>query len=325
MADWAGAYGAGGAAQALEQIVARQFLERKQAEIERAQRVQEAQAQAEMAQRAEQSRQGLALQYANLAADRDENYQNRTQHVTDTNVRMQRQTLEDQMKAGERTGDAAREDARIKARYEHDDARDAKNRAFQLYLAGQRGGGGASPKDQIELERARLQLEAEKQKQAGAGQERERQTAQSQESTQAAFDSVNRLLDPKGVGAGLDSSYGNWEMRKGRTQASSDFQAERDRFVAMLSLPNLGSLKGPMSDKDLLFIKQISSTLSNDNISEKAARQEMERARNWLIEKGANPGGSGGGLVSMVTPDGRSINVPAAQVAEAEKRGAKRR
>lgn len=106
MADWAGAYGAGGAAQALEQIVARQFLERKQAEIERAQRVQEAQAQAELAQRAEQSRQGLSLQYANLAADRDERYQDRTQRVGDTNTRLQRQTLEDQIRAKERTEDA---------------------------------------------------------------------------------------------------------------------------------------------------------------------------------------------------------------------------
>src|SRR5688572_10311531 len=103
MADWAGAYGAGGAAQALEQIVARQFLERKQAEIERAQRVQEAQAQAELAQRAEQSRQGLGLQYANLAASRDENYQDRTQRVGETNARLQRQTLEDQIRAKERT------------------------------------------------------------------------------------------------------------------------------------------------------------------------------------------------------------------------------
>lgn len=106
MADWAGAYGAGGAAQALEQIVARQFLERKQAEIERAQRAQEAQAQAEMAQRGEQSRQGLALQYANLAADRDERYQDRTQRVGDTNAQMQRQTLQDQIRAKERTEDA---------------------------------------------------------------------------------------------------------------------------------------------------------------------------------------------------------------------------
>jgi hypothetical protein len=148
MADWAGAYGAGGAAQALEQIVARQFLERKQAEIERAQRVQEAQAQAEMAQRAEQSRQGLALQYANLAADRDERYQDRTQRVGDTNAQMQRQTLQDQIRAKERTEDftsrsAEREDEQAFR------AEERKGRESFERLMASRVGGGAQASEPL--------------------------------------------------------------------------------------------------------------------------------------------------------------------------------
>lgn len=107
MADWAGAYGAGGAAQALEQIVARQFLERKQAEVERAQRAQEAQAQAELAQRAEAQRQMLALQHANLAADRDEAYQGRVYRRDEFNTRMQRDQQQDELHMGERARDRA--------------------------------------------------------------------------------------------------------------------------------------------------------------------------------------------------------------------------
>jgi hypothetical protein len=105
MADWAGAYGAGAVADSLQQIVARQFLERKQAEIERAQRAQEAQEEARMAQQADQFRQSQSLQHANLNATRDDRYQDRLQTVDFRNQDMQRKTLEDQIRAKERTED----------------------------------------------------------------------------------------------------------------------------------------------------------------------------------------------------------------------------
>lgn len=287
MADWAGGYGAGGAAQGLQQLLENRILLAKQAEVERSQRAQEAQQQAELAQRSEQFRQAQGVRFAELAAGQDENFQNRTQHVSDRNRLMQRQTVEDQIRAKELADKSVDETTRTTADQKWHTDESAKNRAFQLYLAGQRG--GVSEKDQMETERARLQLEAEKQRQAGAGQERDRQATQSKESTQAAFDSVSRLLDPNGAGAGLDSSYGAYEMR-GRLQPAQDFKAERDRLVAMLALPNLGALKGPMSDKDILFIKQISSTLANENISEEQARAELGRAKQFLMERGAVDG-----------------------------------
>lgn len=105
MADYAGAYGAGGAAQALESLLAQKFLERKQAEVERAQRADEAARQAALAQQAEQFRQGQAGRFAELAASRDDRYQDRQQHVSDVNARITRQSLEDQIRAGERKGE----------------------------------------------------------------------------------------------------------------------------------------------------------------------------------------------------------------------------
>jgi hypothetical protein len=180
---------------------------------------------------------------------------------------------------------------------------------------------GPSEASQLAAEMARLRIDAEKQKQADATTQRTQEVGQAQETTQAALDSVRRLLDPAGVGGGLDSSYGNWEMRKGRTQASADFQAERDRFVAMLALPNLGKLKGAMSDNDLLFIKQISSKLSNDNISEDEARKEMRRAETFLASK-LGGGAAGGGktvtraqLAKIAQKKGTDVQTQAARAA----------
>jgi hypothetical protein len=149
MADWAGAAGAGAGAESLQQLLAQKFLERKQAEIERAQRVQEAQAQAEMAQRAEAQRQGLALQYANLAADRDERYQDRTQRVGETNTRLQRQTLEDQIRAKERTEDAG---ARAAEREDEQTfrAEERKGReSFEALMARRAGAGGGAASEPL--------------------------------------------------------------------------------------------------------------------------------------------------------------------------------
>ena len=120
--------------------------------------------------------------------------------------------------------------------------------------------------------------------------DREKQAGQAAESTQAALDSVDKLLDKRGLGANLGSAYGAYEMR-GWTQGAQDFKAERDRLAAMLTLPNLGTLKGPMSDKDLAFLKQVSTTLSNDNISDEAALGELTRVQQWLRSKGAVSGG----------------------------------
>lgn len=136
MADYAGAYGAGGAAQALDSLLAQKFLERKQAEVERAARAQEAAETAARAQQADQFRQTQARQFAELAATRDDRYQDRQQHVSDVNARITRQSLEDQIRAGERKGEL---DQRNKEREDEQAFRAEErkgNQAFQERLAG---------------------------------------------------------------------------------------------------------------------------------------------------------------------------------------------
>lgn len=86
------------------------------------------------------------------------------------------------------------------------------------------------------------------------------------------FGAATGLLDPRNIAGGL-------------TQEAVDFNAARDKLIAALTLPNLGQLKGPMSDKDIVFVKQLATRLSNNKMSSAATRLELERARQFLQDK----------------------------------------
>jgi hypothetical protein len=98
--------------------------------------------------------------------------------------------------------------------------------------------------------------------------------------TQTALDLTDRLERHPGIGA----ATGAYEMR-GFTQDAVDFNAIRDQLVAALALPNLGALKGPMSDKDILFVKQLATRLSNNRLSEAETRTAIAEAKTFLKSK----------------------------------------
>jgi hypothetical protein len=103
--------------------------------------------------------------------------------------------------------------------------------------------------------------------------------------TRTALDLTDRLEQHGGIGA----ATGAYEMR-GFTQDAVDFNAIRDQLVAALALPNLGALKGPMSDKDILFVKQLATRLSNTRLSEPETRTAISEAKTFLKSKlGAMP------------------------------------
>lgn len=112
--------------------------------------------------------------------------------------------------------------------------------------------------------------------------------------TDAATNTLT-LLDRLEKHPGLDKAYGAYEMR-GFTQDARDFKAIRDQTVAALTLPNLGSLKGPMSDKDVAFVKNLATRLQDPNISEAEARRAISDARATLEGRTleAAPGGGEG-------------------------------
>lgn len=93
----------------------------------------------------------------------------------------------------------------------------------------------------------------------------------------------------------LDKAYGAYEMR-GMTQGAQDVKAIRDQLVAALALPNLGALKGPMSDKDVAFIKSLSTRLANPNISDPEAVRAIGEAETFLNGKLSSHG------ITDVTP-----------------------
>ncbi len=98
--------------------------------------------------------------------------------------------------------------------------------------------------------------------------------------TKTARDLVTRLE----THPGMAKSTGAYEMR-GWTQDAVDFNSIRDQLVAALTLPNLGALKGPMSDKDILFVKQLATRLANRRLSEAETRQAISEARSFLDSK----------------------------------------
>lgn len=93
---------------------------------------------------------------------------------------------------------------------------------------------------------------------------------------------------------GFDWAYGMISSRtSGLSQDATDAMAIRDQLVASLTLPNLGALKGPMSDKDIMFVKQLATRLGNPRISEAEARRAVDEAVLFLESKMGGAGGAG--------------------------------
>ena len=106
------------------------------------------------------------------------------------------------------------------------------------------------------------------------------------ELAQSALSLVARLETHPGMGA----ATGAYELRGHviPSQNAVDFNAIRDQLVAALALPNLGHLKGSMSDKDILFVQNLATRLGNRRLSEAETRTALQEARTFLESKGAS-------------------------------------
>jgi murein DD-endopeptidase MepM/ murein hydrolase activator NlpD len=93
----------------------------------------------------------------------------------------------------------------------------------------------------------------------------------------SVIDSINDIVnDPKLSNAvGPKSVYVPGILRSG---ARNDVDAKIDSLIANLALENLTLLKGPMSDKDIVFIKEASSGLKK-NMSEEGFMERLEKLR----------------------------------------------
>ncbi len=86
---------------------------------------------------------------------------------------------------------------------------------------------------------------------------------------------IEGLIADKSLGAAVGPISSKLPTLRGGT---SDFEQKYDNFIAKLSLENLNLLKGPMSDKDLLFIKDASAALSL-KMSEKGFKAGLEEIK----------------------------------------------
>lgn len=139
----------------------------------------------------------------------------------------------------------------------------------------------------LQAEIQALKLAGERTKQGDAAKAKETAATNAQQTTQSAVDLLDQLEKHPGFGP----AYGNVSSRvAGFSQSAVDAGSIRDQLVNTLALPNLGALKGPMSDKDIMFVKSISTRLGNPLISEAGARKAIAEARTFLRGKQMSQG-----------------------------------
>lgn len=163
-----------------------------------------------------------------------------------------------------------------------------------------------------------IQIDSAQEKLATTQTDRTKSADAAKQATQTAYDLITRLETHPGI----DKATGAYEMR-GFTQEAQDFNGIRDQLIAALALPNVGALKGAMSEKELAFVKNLSTRLDNHKLSKEETLKAIREAKTFLQNKlSGAPDAGGGGTVKMLSPDGRPLNVPAAQVEAAKARGA---
>lgn len=211
--------------------------------------------------------------------------------------------------------DAADKRADNERQAQRDSESQRHNRALESAAARQAAATGQNRDIQNQLNELKLQTERDKLDRATADRATAKDNAKS--TTETALKLVRDLRGHKG----FSTAYGNVSSRfSGFDQNAVDAGAVRDQLVAALTMPNLGALKGPASDKDVLFLKQLSTRLGNPRISEQEAQKALAEAETWLQDKlGIAPGGS----VVLVAPDGTERAVPADQVEFFTSRGAR--
>lgn len=113
------------------------------------------------------------------------------------------------------------------------------------------------------------------------------QTSKAVQTTQTALQRVDDLINSPGLSTAVGVKglfggiLGGWVIPG--TEASN-FVADLDSLKAMLTIENMGIMKGVLSDSDMKIIKDASTNL-NRGMSETKFKKELERIKNILKEK----------------------------------------
>lgn len=162
---------------------------------------------------------------------------------------------------------------------------------------------GSAESRALANELTRIQIQAAGDKLETAQTERGKSVDAAKSATENALALAIRLATHPGLG----KATGAYEMR-GFTQEATNFNAIRDQLVAALALPNLGALKGPLSDKDILFVKQLATRLENRKMDDAETLTAIAEAKTFLQDKlAATPTPAGGGAQEYDYIPGRGL------------------
>lgn len=106
--------------------------------------------------------------------------------------------------------------------------------------------------------------------------------AQKVEQANKIIGDIDALLKSPYLNQAIGPIQSQWpQILRGGERNAVD--ASIDNLIASLAIENLSLLKGPMSDKDIQFIKEASSKLKK-NVSESAFRNELESLKAKFVE-----------------------------------------
>lgn len=123
------------------------------------------------------------------------------------------------------------------------------------------------------------------------------------EDQKEAVDTANeaaRLASALRNHKGLNGAFGAWGARIPTfNQTTADAEVLLNSLTSLLTMENMGKMKGVLSDSDMRVLKQASSTLS-PSMSESAARAELDRIVEVMgrVAAGQTPAASGGTATS---------------------------
>lgn len=135
-------------------------------------------------------------------------------------------------------------------------------------------GGGISFESLNPLQQ--LQYQKLEQEITGTTPEKQQQNQAQKLQAQQIVNNVNELLNDPGLSSAVGARVPFGGIIPGTDRAN--FQAKLDTFKSQLVLPELGQLKGSLSDKDITFLQSAVGAL-NQNMSEKEFKSSLEKIR----------------------------------------------
>lgn len=135
---------------------------------------------------------------------------------------------------------------------------------------------------------------------------------ENQEEAKDTAREVQRIAGALGSHAGFGGTFGKWSSMNPQltsSQATVDARSLLNSLKGLLTLENMGKMKGVLSDTDMRILQQASTTLAAE-ISEDAARGELNRLGRVMSKLTGEAWSDVGGVPVRQTPAGGRAGGP---------------